>query len=196
MFLVVQEGGARRNHKYPLPTRVFRPRSLLPTKTWTKLWAIAQLKLIPRIPITILNKVGWKISDGLKRENRSWSQPNSHSTMLSTVPIHSKSLRILLFNLKNLRKKCVNRNDDKSAYINQKSKKCIIWTLNFKAHQEVCLLWLHVMQDISTHFGLWRCLFTFTSNILQNWYFSRSQTIFLRKIPNCLQILESSESSF
>ena len=27
---------------------------------------------------------------------------------------------------KNLRKKCVNRNDDKSAYINQKSKKCII----------------------------------------------------------------------
>ena len=26
----------------------------------------------------------------------------------------------------NLREKCVNRDDDKSAYINQKSKKCII----------------------------------------------------------------------
>ena len=41
-----------------------------------------------------------------------------------------------------MRKKCVNRDNDKSAYINQKSKKCIIW----------------------------RSLFTFIPNILQNWY--------------------------
>ena len=115
------------------------------------------------------------------------------------MSIHSKSEKVCGFYFsisKNLRKKCVNRDDDKSAYINQKSKKCIIWTLNVKANQEVCLLWLHAMQDFSTHFGIRRCLFTFISNILQNWYFSRSQTIFLRKIPNCLRILESSESSF
>ena len=118
---------------------------------------------------------------------------------IHVTSIHSKSEKVCGFYFsieKNQRKKCVNRDDDKSAFINQKSKKCIIWTSNVKANQEVCLLWLHFLQNFSTHFGLGGCLFTFISNILQNWYFSLSQTIFLRKIPNCLRILESSESSF
>ena len=51
------------------------------------------------------------------------------ATNLVGMSIHSKSEKVCGFYFsisKNLRKKCVNRDNDKSAYINQKSKECII----------------------------------------------------------------------
>ena len=83
--------------------------------------------------------------------------------------IHSKSEKVCGFYFsisKNLRKKCVNRDNDKSANINQKSKKCIIWKLMSKRIKKcvyhdymLCKTFLHtlVFEETSSPLFLTYC---------------------------------------